>query len=286
MNNIYWIYLVPCTALAVPASASTQATYIQLVRQAPTVTTVHASTPSALTGSRVVLTVGVSLSNGPVVPSGTVVITDGENAPSSVILVNGSASMAEEVSSIGPHQITACYLGNNNLAASCSHPFSLTSLPPYTLTPTIQSATVVPLIPFTDQLTIVPAPGYVGAVQLSCQTKVGYYQCAVSPSVVSLVGSGDPQVIAATFIPYVPWPAGSFIALPLTGILTLKRQRKNAAPKILSVLAAATLLVGLVGCGSGITGPYLPTRPGSYRMVVSATSKDYNQSVTYQIAVK
>jgi hypothetical protein len=286
MKPRFWSSVIVCTAISITAPAATQAHYVQVVNKAPTITTVQASTLSAFAGTPIVLAVRITTPNSTVAPDGTVILTDGASALVSASLVNGTASITKNLPSLGNHQMKVCYLGGDNFAASCSMPLTLSSLPPYTLKQATQSAEVAPFTPFTDQLTVIPATGYVGTVQLGCHAKSEYYQCAVSPSTVELAGKGEPQAISTTFIPYVPWPAGSFLSVPMLGILWLKRGRREVLSKIFSALTATTLLAGLSGCGSGTNSPYMPTRPGTYDMVVSATAANYSQSVTYQMTVR
>lgn len=272
------------TVVMPTAYLSAQAHLIQVVQQAPTTTSVQAPTGSALASSGVVLAIRVVSTNGLVVPDGTVVVSDGSTAMGSVSVINGEATMTEAFSSLGTHQLIACYSGDGNFSSSCSSPASLTALAPYTLKQSNPSAVVENSTPFVDKLSVIPAKGFVGVVQLACQ--VSSDQCGLSPSSVSFSGDGKPQIVQASFIPAAvpaaPSPAGGLIVLPLIGLIGYQIRNKHSRLRLLAFLVTGTMLLGLAGCGPNVEFPF---NPADFTMHVNATSGTYSQTVMYQIQV-
>jgi Bacterial Ig-like domain (group 3) len=262
------------------AYTSAQAHLIQVIQQAPTATSVRTSTGSALASSGIVLAIKVASSNGLVVPDGTVVVSDGSTAMGSVPVIDGEATMTQVFSSLGTHQLIACYSGDNNFSSSCSSPASLTALAPYTLKQSNPSAVIENSTPFVDKLSVLPAKGFVGVVQLACQASSD--QCALSPSSVSFSGDGKPQIVQASFLPSAPSPAGGLIALPLIGLIGFQIRNKQSRSRAVAFFATATMLLGLAGCGPNVEVPF---NAADFTMCVNATSGTYSQSVMYQIQV-
>jgi hypothetical protein len=260
--------------------ASTQVHLTQIVQQAPTLTSVQSPAGSQLATTRVALAVQVASTNRLVVPDGTVTLSDGSTLMDSAPLINGSATMTETFSSLGLHQLLTCYSGDGNFSSSCSSPITLTSLAPYTLKQSNPSIVLESSNPFTDKLSVIPAKGFIGVVKLACQVPSG--QCGLLPSSVSFSGDGKVQVVEASFIPSPSPPTVSFIALPLLGFIRFRLRRRPSESRVLTFLFAATILLGLTGCGPTVSFPFDPT---AVTMNVNATSGDYSQAVTYQIQV-
>jgi Bacterial Ig-like domain (group 3) len=279
MTAKFW--LIVLTSLVVPSAfASTQAHLIQSVQQAPTITSVQSPAGSALAAAGATLAVQVISPNGLVVPDGIVVLSDGAIVMDSVPIINGTATLTKAFSSLGVHQVVACYSGDDNFLPSCSSPVTLTALAPYTLLQSSPSAVIEGSTSFTDNLSVIPAKGFVGVVQLVCQ--VPSDQCELSPSSVSFSGDGKSRVVKASFIPSPLSPAISFIALPLIGFMRRQILRKSNQPRALAILVVASMLLGLAGCGPVVKIPFEST---NFTMRVDTTSGAYSQAVMYQIQV-
>jgi hypothetical protein len=281
MTMIAKFRLIVLTSLVAPSAfASSQAHLIQAVQQAPTITSVQSPAGSALAATGVSLAIHVLSPNGLVVPDGTVVVSDGATITDSVPVMNGAATLTKAFSSVGVHQLIACYSGDTNFSPSCSSSLDLTALAPYTLQQSNPSAVIEGSASFTDRLTVIPAKGFVGVVQLTCQ--VPSDQCRLSPSSVSFSGDGKSQFVMVSFIPSPPPPALGFIALPLIGLIRLQIRRKSDQFRVLAFLLTAVMLLGLAGCGPVVKIPFDTT---DFTMRVDATSGAYSQAVIYQIQV-
>ena len=280
MNAKSWLIIL--TSLVSPSAyASTQAHLVQLVQQAPTVTSIQSPGGSAaLATTRAALVIQVVSASGLVVPDGSVAVSDGSTILGSATIISGTANITESFLSLGVHHLIACYSGDANFAPSCSSPTSLDTVAPYTLQQTNSSVTIEGSIAFTDKLSIIPAKGFVGVVQLACQVPAN--SCRLSPSSVSFSGNGKPLVVEASFIPSPSPPTASFIALPLIGIIGFQINRKHNQSRLLAFLLTATLLLGLTGCGPFVA---IPFNSANFAMSVKATSGGYSQAVMYQIQI-
>jgi hypothetical protein len=267
-----------CSAASTIVHAATQAHFVQIVQGAPTATTVQAPEGLALAATGVPLTVSVVATSGPIVPDGTALLSDGSTAIDSVSIVNGTAHSTETFSSLGLHQLSVCYTGTANFLPSCSASIRLTVLAPYVLEQSKASAIITTASTFSDKLSVIPAKGFVGTVQLSCQVQVG--ECNLSTTSLSFPGNGEPQVVNASFIPAAQLPTSiSFIA-PLLGIIGYSNRRKRFVT-VLGIFIGAILLCGLAGCHD-LSYPFVPE---SDSMAVYAKSNSYSQVASYQITV-
>jgi len=262
------------------AYASTQAHLVQVVQQAPTTTSVESPSGVVLATQGVPLTIRIVAPNGLVVPDGSVVLSDGSTVISNTPVVAGTATMAEIFSLPGAHQLTACYSGDTNFLPSCSASIPLTATAPYVLKQTEPSATIVNAASFSDELSVIPAKGFVGVVQLGCQAPSG--QCSISPSSLSFSGDGRPQTVKASLVPPVPLAKAAFIVLPLITFFGFRSCRKLNRARLMALLLVTTMLFGLAGCGPNL---FVPINTTNLSMQVNAASGAYSQSVTYQIQV-
>jgi Bacterial Ig-like domain (group 3) len=267
-----------CSATSTLVHASTQAHLVQIVQEAPTATTVQAPEGLSLAATGVPLTVNVVATSGPAVPNGTALLSDGSTAIDSVSIVNGTAHSTETFSSLGLHQLSVCYIGTANFLPSCSASISLTVLAPYVLEQSKASGVITTAATFSDKLSVIPAKGFVGTVQLSCQVQEG--KCDLSATSLSFTGNSEPQVVNASFIPAAQLPPSiSFIA-PLLGIIGYSNRRKRFVT-VVGIFAGAILLCGLAGCHA-LSYPFVPE---SDSMAVSAKSNSYSQVASYKITV-
>jgi Bacterial Ig-like domain (group 3) len=280
MSLKLYVAVLSCLPWMSTAEASTQANIVQIVQQAPTVTYLQAPTKGALAVAGTTLNLKVVSPTGLTVPNGAVVVTDGSISIGSFPLTNGVATASVSLSSIGTHQLTACYVASANFSASCSSPVDFNSLAPYTLQQGKTSGVIEAPIPFVDKLEVIPINGFVGVVQLACQ--VPAYACNLSSSSVTFTGNGQPQVVEASFVPSTATTLASFIGLPILGLVGFRRRRRCRLATILSVLAGAGMLLGLTGCGPIVSVPF---NSANYTMLVNSSSGIYSQAVTYEIQV-
>jgi Bacterial Ig-like domain (group 3) len=262
------------------AEGSTQASLVQVVRQAPTTTYLQVPASPAHPAGEVTVTIQVVSSNGLAIPNGAVTVSDGSTSLGEFAVSNGKAIGAVSVESLGTHELTACYLNSDNYAPSCSDPVMLTSLPPYTLQQGISSSVLNAPSPFVDKLKVIPANGFVGIVQLACQ--VPAYKCSISPSSVAFFGDGQTQTVQVSFIPSTTTTLARLLGLPLIGLIRIGFRRRASIFAKLIVLTSAGALLALTGCGPIVS---LPLNIASYTMLVNSTSGTYSQAVSYDIHV-
>ena len=262
------------------AETATQASLVQVVRQAPTTTYLQVPSGPAPTSGEVTVIVQVVSSNGLTIPNGAVAVSDGSTSLGEFGISNGHATGTISVESLGTHELTACYLNSDNYAPSCSSPVMLTSLPPYTLQQGTSSSVISAPSPFVDKLKVIPAKGFAGVVQLACQ--VPAYKCALSPSSVTFSGDGQTQTVQVSFIPSTTTALAGLLGLPLIGLVSSKFKRKAPLSAKLIVLAGAGALLALTGCGPIVSVPF---NAANYTMLVNSTSGTYSQAVSYDIHV-
>jgi len=280
MTSKSWLTIL-FSLLSASAYASSQAQLTQLVQQAPTVTAVQPTVGVVMEAVGVPLTITILSPTGAVVPDGTVMISDGSAVLASLPVVNGSAMSSTVFSSVGDHHLTACYSGDTNFLPSCSSQIDIAVAAPYTLHQSNPSAVIENARPFVDELSIIPAKGFVGVVRLACDVPSDH--CTVSPASVSFSGDGKVQVVQTSFIPSAPVPPMAFILFPILGFLGFRNpSRRRPRGATVALLLAGGLLLGLTGCGPVVAIPFAAT---DLTMQVSASSGSYSQAVTYQIQV-
>jgi hypothetical protein len=269
-----------CLIWVSSAEAATQAHMVQIVQPAPTATYLQPPTNSALAVIGTTLNVKVASPTGPTVPNGAVVLTDGPTTVGSFPLTNGVATASVDLSAVGTHQLTACYVASANFAASCSSPMGFTSLAPYTLQQGKASGVINAPTPFVDHLEIIPAKGFAGVVQLACQVPAN--TCSLSPSSVTFTGNGQIQTVEASFVPSMTTAISSLIGLPIVGLIGLRRRKGSRSATRFAVLVCIAMVLGVTGCGPIISVPF---NSANYTMLVNSNSGAYSQAVTYTIQV-
>ena len=272
--------LLFCLLWTSSAEASTQASLVQVVHQAPSTTYLQVPANSARTAGEVTVNIQVASSNGLTVPDGLVVISDGSTSLGKFTITNGSATGTVNLQSLGPNELTACYLSSANYGPSCSSPVMLTSLAPYTLRQGISSSEINAPSQFVDKLQVIPTKGFTGVVQLACQ--VTAYTCALSPSSVNFSGDGQTQAVKVTFTPSTNTAFAGLLGLSLIGLVGTRLKRRRSISGKLVPLASGFALVALTGCGPIVS---LPFSAANYTVLVNSTSGSYSQAVTYDIRV-
>ena len=262
------------------AKASTQASLVQLVHQAPSTTYLQVPANSAHTAGEVPVNIQVASSNGLTVPDGFVTISDGSTLLGKFTITNGSATGTVNLQSLGTNELMACYISSTNYGPSCSSPVMLTAVAPYTLQQGISSSEINAPSQFVDKLQVIPTKGFTGVVQLACQ--VPAYTCALSPSSVKFSGDGQTQTVKVTFTPSTPTALAGLLGLSLIGLVGTRLKRRGYISGKLVLLASGFALVALTGCGPIVSLPFSAT---NYTMLVNSTSGSYSQAVSYDIRV-
>ncbi|WP_433970154.1 hypothetical protein [Tunturiibacter gelidiferens] len=126
---------------------------------------------------------------------------------------------------------------------------------------------------------MIPAPGYVGVVQLGCRVDSG--KCGVSAPSLTFVGNGAPQSVVTSFTPIGTQSTAGMLLIPLLGTIGCAVRRRIKLSKLVGAVLASMFLLAAIGCGPLVAFPYFPP----LSMYVMGASGDYSQSVTYQINV-
>jgi hypothetical protein len=250
----------------------------------------------ATPGQLVTLTANVTSTfpGDTLVPTGQVTFNDGATALGSATLnANGVATFQISSLAIGMHSITVQYPGDTNFTGSASTAFSqFVVLPDYTLAAAPTTQTVNPGSAASYTITLDPTYGYDGSVTIACPSGL---PTGVTCNTAT-IAAGKTQ---ATLTINTAGPTGMVIGAPdvqqhhsdpnlwasLTGVGMLgmvlagewkKRNRRTLG--IILLIVALTMIIGLVGCGSGSstagntggngTGG---TAAGTYQIKLSAT---------------
>jgi Bacterial Ig-like domain (group 3) len=267
--------------LTLSAGASTQATLTQVVSPAPTTTLLNQPPGTLFASSEFPLLIQVTSGNGLVVPNGNVTLTDNSKLVGNASVDNGRVIFTQIVASVSGHLLVACYTGSPNFSASCSAPLNVSTLAPYLLKQTNPSGMVDAPKVFVDNLKVIPAKGFSGTVQLTCQ--VSSYSCNLSPSSISFSGNGSMKTVKAAFSPTATSTSAELFGLPIIGLLGLLIKRSRSRWIGVPFLLSSALLLCVLGCGPVIS---IPVSGASQTMTVNATSGSYSDAVTYQIEVE
>jgi hypothetical protein len=283
INNIIFHKCCFVTIVLLSAAsmdASTKVSMTQLVIPAPTVTVLAQPAEPAFASTALPLRVMITSANGMITPNGDVTLTDNSDVIGNASVNNGRASFTQNSSSVGSHQFVACYGGIANFSSSCSTPIGVSVLPPYLLDQTKSSGTVNAPKTFVDDLQVIPAKGFVGVIQLTCQASS--YSCNLSPSSVSLSGNGKKQVVKASFIPASASSSAELFGWPIVGLLAIAINKKRLKLRNVVLVLGSAAFMCCTGCGPVIS---VPINSATQTMVVTSQSGLYIQAVTYQIQV-
>lgn len=276
----YWLIMIVLLATT-SMDASTKVSMTQLVVPASTVTVLAQLQPagSSFASTTIPLSVVVTSGNGIIIPNGSVTLTDNSEVTGSAVIDDGIASFTQS-SSIGSHQLVACYGGTANFSASCSTPIGVSVLPPYHLDQTKSSGTVNAPKQFVDDLQVIPAERFAGVVRLTCQ--VSSYSCSLSPSSVSFSGNGEKQIVKASFSPAATSTSAGLLAWPIVGLVGAAIRKRRERLKNIRLVLGSAAFICCVGCGPVIS---VPISSAAQTMIVTSQSGVYSQAVSYQIQV-
>lgn len=267
-----------------------------------TVSPAGTRTSFALSSQNMVLTATVSsVTTG--VPTGSVSFIGGQSLIGTATLVNGVASYTESAIPAADISITAQYNGDANFTQSSSPAMAI-----LTFVPTSTSLTVAQGSSVDDTLSITPAAGYQGSLQLSCSGLPQNSTCSFQPSSISFNGTNTPSNVVLTiqtgtsavaelhsptpFLPEnVPLLPAAVFGMPgwLTAAVASMRRNRKALRKS---LALSMLMLGsltwITACGGGSPMAQTQTTPAGTSMVQVTVSGTGNltQSVTLNLTVQ
>lgn len=251
----------------------------------PTVTVPTVSVNPAPAGSAVTLVTTVSPasgSGGTTAPTGTVAFLDGSTALTGTVnyATTGAtltATLSYTFTSAGSHSITAQYAGDSNYKTATSSALSLTVNQPYTLSLDQTSITKSGGGSGVVTLTLSPASGFSGQVDVSCVSGSSQATCtptANAPATVT-VNSGSnttapvnytvPAQTGAVQQHISPWMAlgGTVMA----GFVLLGASGRRRGRWMFTIIALASACI-LISCGGGSGGGR--STPVTYTFTVKA----------------
>ena len=272
----------------VPSTGAATAT---VIAQAPSGTTVTATTTSINPGGSTNVTATIAGVSGALAPTGSVTILDGTTNVGAGPVVAGAATITVTLQSLGSHKLTAQYSGDSNYVAS-SGTISISVVQDFSLTSTTTSVSLSTGGVANTPVTITPAGGFSGTVALACSSPVTYLTCGVVPGTVTVSGTtavtatvniaAAPSVIAAGERPGAPknrtWLA---LLLPL-GLIGFAR-RSRVIGRGLLLMFMAVLVAGVTSCN----GSAVLTTPtaGTQVVTVTATGAGVVSSVPISVVI-
>ncbi len=239
--------------------------------------------------------------SGSLTPTGAIQFFDGTTTiGSAVALSNGTASFTTSTLSVGPHSISAQYIGDTLNTSSTSKTISFTVIsqlvPGFSLSaPSSNLLTIKQGTSGTATLTVTPNQFYGGVIIFSCPTANAVLTCSFSPTSLTFVPTGSSsQSITIT----VNAPAGSaslsryeavgtlagILGLPGLLVLLGRRSRKHplrAVALMALVVALSASLLSATGCGSSSS----PSVHAQYDVFVTATDGTNSQTFEYGVTI-
>jgi hypothetical protein len=236
-------------------------------------------------------------------PTGSISLLDGTTPVGSVQLVNGTAQLAYSGLGTGSHQINAVYSGDSNHSGATSAVLLEQiadidlRMQPNSVGSTTQTVlpggsatfglTVSPLgvSNFPSDVTLSVAGLPAGATYTTSTVLVAKgssaTQVAVTiklPAATATLGNGKPESKLASI-------AIALLLLPFSA--SMRRRAKSLGhltAMLLLTLSAATVLLGLTGCGAG--NGFLAQAEKSYTVTVTASTAAVSRSTTMQLLVQ
>jgi predicted outer membrane repeat protein len=191
--------VVEVDAAANATYAASSATSTITVMQAATQLTLTSSASQAPVGTSVTLTATATSSSG--TPTGTVTFLAGSTSLGTATLSpQGVATLAVTTLPIGSNTITATYPGDTNFAASQAQLSGtiVVGTPGFALTSSTSSLSVKSGGTGSVTLTLTPAFGYAGTLNLACGGMPGTSSCTFQPATAQFDGSGNPVTVTVT----------------------------------------------------------------------------------------
>ena len=288
--------------------------FTQTVARASTNTQLNSSQNPSGVGQTITLTTGVTPPDITLEPplSGTVTLKDGATVLATLTNVSTrgflfQTSFTTSSLSAGTHLITATYSGDSLYATSTSSvleqvvqpsDFSVVVPSGGSTTQTINSGQIA-----TYNLALTPAGGFNGTVTMGCSGAPLNATCRVNPPSLTLNGVSPANLSVSVMTTSLSgatlrtsplgWGREQMVILTLALMLgpfamsLTKRARIEST--ILSVVLAITI-TGLCGCGGGSTSGaktgHQGTSPGSYTVVVTASSGTTSHGLSLNLIVQ
>jgi Big-like domain-containing protein/legume-like lectin family protein len=261
---------------------------------APTTTSLTSSANSSIIGQSVIFTAKVTSSSG--TPTGTVILQDGPTTLNRGTLDrSGITTLAISSLSLGSHVVSAFYTGDSLFAASASD--SLTQVvnpppPPFTMSATTDTKTIHAGQSATFELSVIPQNGSPATVAMACAGAPPLASCVIQPIFISL-SSSEPHEATATITTTAHTTAASHMPIAestlllITGLIVIWKGPR----RLLAIASVGFLVISIVSCGSSnIAMPAKlgsgGTPSGTYRITVTATSRDFSQVVNIMLVVQ
>jgi hypothetical protein len=281
------------------AACQKQVTYLQVVKQATTSTSVASSAGIIRPGSPVQLTATVAPTN-PTYPAGTVVFMVTGSNPANVTVSQpialGGGSTAVWVTSIAAidaYSVVAAYSGDSNYLGSQSSPVlvSVTGSPDFTLS-TPSSAQVTQGSSVAIPVTVSSINGFSGTVAFKCSGVPAMSSCNFAHGSVTIpppsAGSSASGGNSATTTLTLSTTGVTVTTLGMLGFFFswCGFSRKKFSRYRLVWISAALLLITIAGCA----GPNRHTQSngtpvGNYSLTIMATSGAITHSSTVDLQV-
>ena len=309
---------VEVDAAANATYAASSATSTITVLQAASQLALTASATQAPVGTSVILTATATSTQG--TPIGTVTfLAGGTTLGTGTLNPQGVATLAVTTLPVGSNTITATYPGDSNFGASQAQLTGtiVVGTPGFAMTSSLSTVSVQSGGTGSVTLTLTPAFGYSGTLNLACAGMPGTSTCAFQPTTAQFDGSGNPVTVTVSMqiasgqqlsrrtnlaelrplIPLGGLPISPAVLLwfPESDSLSdvqlagMQSGPRNARPNIarwlrigMLVLLGMGLLGMLFGCGSQSSKP----TGGQYSVTITATGPgNVNQAVTVQLNV-
>jgi hypothetical protein len=309
---------VEVDAAANATYAASSATSTITVLQAASQLGLTASATQAPVGTSVTLTATATSSEG--TPTGTVTFLAGTTTLGTGTLnAQGVATLAVTTLPLGSNTITATYPGDTSFGASHAQLTGtiVVGTPGFAMTSSLSTVSVQSGGTGSVTLTLTPAFGYTGTLNLACAGMPGTSTCAFQPATAQFDGTGNPVTVTVTMQiasgqqrsrrtnlaelrPLIPlgglpiFPA-AVLWFPESDDLSdvqlagVQAEPRSTHPNIsrwlrigMLVLLGIGLLGMLFGCGSNSSNP----TGGQYSVTITATGPgNVNQAVSVQLNV-
>ncbi len=269
-----------------------------------TISQAGTATTFTLSNGNLTFTANVaSLTSG--MPTGTVAFYEGRSQVGSGPVSNGSASYTATAAPSADAVVSAQYGGDANFTQSASPPIVLFSVVPANTAVSVpQSGSI------SDTVHLAPAPGFSGAVQLSCTNLPANATCSFQPSSVTFSGSTGATSTSVTIqtgvtaqaeLPFRPLGVNQALAgnlaaafwMPGLWTAIFAGRKRKVGPrqgKLLILLLIGVAGAALSGCGGGpssTTPSALQTPAGTYTVQVVATGAGgLSQSAAVTVTVQ
>ena len=279
----------------------------EFVNRGVIILALSASSTTPNEGAPVTLTATISQAvSAGVAETGSVAFTANGTALGSTPVTGGVATLTTTLP-VGSDTITATYSGDSNHnQAGASIALTVTPVSPtFSLSATPATLTLAQGATGTVIVSLAGNSTFSGVVQISCSGAPAEASCVSSPASVTLAAgqSTGLSIVIATTPPnstyqakgvrrMPPW-TGTVGGLSLAGLAFLLWPRCRRLPRLLMVLAVATLAfgstAGLIGCtggdGSKTPNQYAGTALGTYTLTVTATSDALSQTQKIALTV-